>query len=439
MAHALSITDGTTTVNLSTTNAMLVQYTPVEAQPGEQYVSESVDLLLYAASKSALDTAVQTLKRLLTGIDRRREWGTGPAVYLNYTPDGSAATWRSEMVDYRFEYSEDALNSYVQAMLPATLILQRVPLWEGALTQIPLTNQSASNNTSGITVYNHDDSGTNHDCYVQIAAADVGGSLPAPVKIELTNNTGGSQNYKQIWLANNAFSDPANFPHILEGESFVAGSGTTGSNADSSGGSYGTVAVTGEAYQQWTLSSTLLTKARGYDFHLLARFRSVNGTVYIRPSVYEATGASTLWRGSETQVGVTSDAIIDLGTVPLPPGGYSTAYAAQRLNLAYRTVSTVTVQPDFLAWFPANTFRKLGLIGPQANGTQITDDQPEGRAYVVNSSAQTPAVVASGMPLMVWPNTLQRIYILHSLVNLSAAIDLTLSVKAWYRPRRASF
>ena len=40
MAHALSITDGTTTFSLSTTNTYLQQYVPVEPQPGEQYVSE---------------------------------------------------------------------------------------------------------------------------------------------------------------------------------------------------------------------------------------------------------------------------------------------------------------------------------------------------------------------------------------------------------------
>ena len=125
--------------------------------------------------------------------------------------------------------------------------------------------------------------------------------------------------------------------------------------------------------------------------------------------------------------------------MPLPPGGYSSAYAAQRLQLYYRAASSVTLQLDFLAFFPANTFRRLALMGPQIANSQITDDQPEGRAYVVNSSAETPAVATSGMPLLVWPNTLQRVYVLHSFVDLSADIAKTLSVKMWYRPRRASF
>ena len=438
MAHALSITDGTTTFSLSTTNAYLILYVPTEAQPGETSVTESVEIMFYAASASAMQTAIQNLQRLLEGIRRRQQWGVGPAVYFQFQPDGDATTWRSEMLDARLEYKEDTLSVFPQAKLPATLLLQRVPFWEGALTQIPLTNQSASNNTSGITIYNHDDSGTNHDNYVQIAAAAVGGSLPAPVKLELTNGTGSTQNWKQIWLANNAFSDPANFTHILEGETQVAG-GSTGSNADSSNSSYATITINTQDVHQWTLSAALLQDAQGYDFHMLARFRSVNGTVYIRPAIYDSGGSYALWTGDETQVTITSDAIVDLGVCPLPPGGYGTAYAAQRLYWALRSASSVVVQTDFIAFFPANTFRRLRMLSTTANGVKVTDDQPEGRAYSVASSVETPNIAVSGMPLTVWPNTLQRIYVLWSYFDLSASISTTMSVKAWYRPRRASF
>ena len=63
MAHALSITDGTITFSLSTTNAYLIFYVPTEAQPGEQSVTESVEIMFYAASASAMQTAIQSLQR----------------------------------------------------------------------------------------------------------------------------------------------------------------------------------------------------------------------------------------------------------------------------------------------------------------------------------------------------------------------------------------
>jgi len=438
MSHALSITDGTTTFSLSTTNSYLQQYVPVEPQPGEQYVSESVELTFYAASASAMQTAIQGLQRLLDGIRRRQQWGVGPVVYLNFQPDGDATTWRSEMVDARLEYGEDTLSVYPQAKLPATVLIQRVPYWEGALTQIPLTNASASNNTSGITIYNHDDSGTNHDCYVHIAAGDVGGSLPAPVKITLTNNTGSTVSYKNIYMACNAFCDPVNFAHVIEGESKASG-GSTGSNADSSNSGYATITINTTGSHQWDLPASFLQDTQGHDFHILARFRSVNGTVYLRPAIYEATGNYALWQGDESQAGLLTDTLMDLGTVPLPPGGYATSYAAQRLSVAMRSASSVVVETDFLAFFPANTFRKLRLLSTVANNAIMTDDQTEGRAYTTVSSADTPNIATAGMPLTVWPNMAQRIFVLWGLADLSAPIASTLSLKVWYRPRRASF
>ncbi len=136
MAHALSITDGTTTFSLSTTNSYLTLYVPTEAQPGEQSVTETVELMFYAASASAMQTAIQGLQRLLDGIRRRQQWGVGPVVYFQFQPDGDATTWRSEMLDARLEYKDDTLSVFPQAKMPASLLLQREPYWEGRERQV---------------------------------------------------------------------------------------------------------------------------------------------------------------------------------------------------------------------------------------------------------------------------------------------------------------
>ncbi len=74
-----------------------------------------------------------------------------------------------------------------------------------------------------------------------------------------------------------------------------------------------------------------------------------------------------------------------------------------------------------------------------ANGVKITDDQPELRGYSLNGSVETPNVAPQGRELLLYPNTLQRIYFLWSLGGLTAPVDQTFTVKAWYRPRRANF
>ena len=442
MAHVVSITDGTTTITFTAANGYQVEeYDPrtPEAENGDvESIAETLQIYITGSSGSQVQTRQAALERLLLRVRDRAKSGVGPRVFLQLQLDSDASTWRSELFAYALPPREQALRLWPNNVVSLELSILRAPWWEGALAQLPLTNGNGSNNTSGLTIYNHEDTGTGHDNWAQIAAADVGGSLPAPLKIELTNNTGGTVNYKQIWMACNAFGDAENFAHVLEGEAAVTG-GTTGSNADSSNGSYATITINTQDVHQWTLSAALLQDAQGYDFHMLARFRSVNGTVYIRPAIYDSGGSYALWTGDETQVTLTSDTIVDLGVCPLPPGGYGTAYAAQRLYWALRSASSVVVQTDFIAFFPANTFRRLRMLSTTANGVKVTDDQPEGRAYSVASSVETPNIAVSGMPLTVWPNTLQRIYVLWSYFDLSASISTTMSVKAWYRPRRASF
>lgn len=439
MAHALSISDGTTTFSLSTTNCVLVQYTPAEPQKGENTVTETIEVMFYAASVAAMRTAIDTLQKLLDAASRRQERGKGPVVYLLYQPDGDATAWRSRLIDWRFEYNENTLRAWGQAKLPASLIIERDAVREGDLTQIPLTNGNGTNNTTGLTVSLHN-AGTAYS-YAQIAGSAVTGSAPAPVQLELTNNTGGSVTYYEVLVANNAFSDPANFPHVLQAESaLVSGSGTVSSDATCSNGQYVGWSFTNSSAQQYTLSQTLLQDALGYDFHLLARFRSQTARVFVRPHIYDATGMFVLWSGDEVEIPQVAPSVFDLGVIPLPPGGYSTAYGAMRLWLAWRAEGSVgALDTDFFAFFPADTFRRLRVPVTVSSSGIIVDDGIEGRAYLRTGTAELPVVQPQGMPLLVWPGMTQRLYFTWSLFNWTAPITQTFSVKAWYRPRRYTF
>lgn len=445
MAHAMSITDGTTTFSLSTTNAWLQKYVPVEPTKDDTSVTETIDLTFYGASTSAMQTAIQTLGRLLDTMRRRRQLGVGPAVYLQWQPDGDATTWRSMLLDARIEYQEDTLNVYGQAKMPASISLERVPYWEGALTQLPLTNANGSNNTSGLTVWNHDDGGTGHDNYAAIAAADVTGTIPAPVKVELTNNTGSSVRYDMIYMACNAFGDPANFPHVQDVEGIATGGygSSTGNDAACSNGQYVSYTVAGDGgyhQQPFDLSASFMQYAGGYDYHIIARLNSYTAPLYCRPDLYDNGFLSPLRRGVEVGMTFPGSAVVDLGVLPMPPGGNGPTWNTQKLVLNWRSDSAQTVQLDFLAFFPAASFRRLYCaVTTLTNNGKITDDPIEDTAYMQMGSYYTPGVVRNGAPLMVWPNRVQRLYFLWSKWDFSAPIDQTFSVKAWYRPRRLSF
>lgn len=447
MAHVISLTDGTTTITFNAANGYQVEaYDPrvAETERGvmADTIAETLQIYITGASGSQVQSRHAALERLLQVANRRRVIGVGPRLYLQLQIDSDASSWRSEVLEARLEPVEDALRLWPNNVLSLQFFVLRLAYWEGALTQLPLTNANGTNNTSGLTVWNHDDSGAGHDSYVQVAAADVVGSIPAPVKLELTNATGSAQTYDTIWAATNAFCDPANFTHTLEAESIVGASpnyDSIGSNADSSNGQYIVKAVNGTLSQFFNLSATLLSKTMGQDFHLLARFRNW-GDMYVRPSIYDSAGTYKLRTGDEREIrGVTTNAIVDLGVMPFPPGGYATAYAAHQLNLYYRTTGAVSVQLDCFMLFPAVAFRRLSIVGSVANGAKITDDPIEDRAYITASGVDTPGVVRRSSPVQVWPNTLQRIYFAWGLQNTTSPIDQTFTVKAWYRPRRVSF
>ena len=445
MAHVISVTDGTTTITFNAASGYQVEeYDPrvAENERGVRAatIAETLQIYITGSSGAQVQTRLAALERLLLAVTNRALTGVGPRVYLQLQLDSDAQTWRTELVDARLEPVEQALRLWPNNVASFQFFILRESFWEGALTQLPLTNGNGTNNTSGLTIWNHDDSGAGHDNYVQIAAASVAGTIPAPVMVELTNSTGSAQTYETIWMATNAFCDPANLTHSLEAESIVVSGNydSIGSNADSSNGQYVVKSISGTYRQFFDLSAALLADTMGHDFHLLARFRNA-GTMYVRPSIWDASGAVQLRAGDETEFTITTNQLVDLGVLPFPPGGYGTAYGAQRLSLYYRPTGTISVQLDSFLLFPAIAFRRLTPIGSVANGAKITDDPIEDRAYLTASSVDTPAVVRRSSPVMVWPNTLQRIYFAWGISAHTAPIDQTFTVKAWYRPRRLSF
>ena len=453
MAHTVALTDGTTTITLTPANGYRVEkYTPKApestlsgAVPLSQVaqaalaatVAETVEVWPVSTTTALMQEKITALDRLLDAARRYQQTGIGVPVYWQFQPDGDSLNWRSELLDARLDAQEDILKLWPNAQVPMLLFILRRGFFETVTpVALPLTNTSATGATGGLTLYNHDDAGTYHDNYAQIAAADVTGALPSPVILEIVNNSGSTQQYQEIHIATNAFANPATLTHVIEAEDTVVSSyGTAGSDAACSGGGYATKTINGAGQMQFDLSATIMQKCAGNDFHILARFRNAF-TAYVRPSIYDAAATVQLRRGDEVEITVLAQAITDLGVLPIPPGGYSASWGAGRLVLDIRTASSQTVEVDCFILMPAISYRRLTCVKTIADNGKITDDPTANRAYATISTVEYPYVVRRGTPVQVWPNTLQRLYFAWSLADHSAPITQTLSVKAWHRPRR---
>ena len=259
--------------------------------------------------------------------------------------------------------------------------------------------------------------------------------------MRLTNNIGASRTFTKIYLALNAYSDPANFSHILEGESRASGGtvvsdATAYSNGQALNFTIGSGITPGTAAFVWTLPAATLQDAAGRPFRLLARFVGGSGTTTAYAEVRAANGTSVLWRGDTVAMPDLYGGLLDFGVVPLPPGGYSTAYGALTLALTFTGVALRYL--DFIQLTPMDAFTMIECVAPCANGETVVADSIENRQYIVSGSAELSYASASGGELLLHPGVINRLLVLQE--NLTGTnrgeIGETFTVIVRYRPRR---
>jgi len=441
MPHAYSITDGTTTISLTGSGSWLENYGLKTPQPDDATVTDTVDIIVNAASGALVQTQTRAIEALLTTANRRKKSGTGPRVFVQAQLISDVAVWRSEIVNGYLELADDALAAWANNQVRATLYLERVPWWEGPETELQLSANGQAAATGGRTVINNGAAN-----WLQIASAQVEGVAPAPVRVQLANASGAAVTWNRIHLATNAFCDPATFAYTLQAESRVAG-GTTAANANASGGNE--LRLTGYVSGQtvdWTLSAALLQDAAGRWVRLLLALMLRSATdaqaETVQAQIVDSSGAFVLWSGPEVALPgpAAYRPFIDLGALPLPPGGYDTSWGALRLRLTFRLASgTATTYLDYIQLTPTDSYRVLDMRPASiANGALIVDNGYDDVAYVETGGARAPYVVPRGEPLLVWPGQLQRIYVLADQISSYPNITDTFTVRIWYRPRRLS-
>lgn len=447
MAHLLQVTDGTTTINLTTSGWTLKRYDMAVGDPNEDSkpITDTIELQASGASTTAMQTTLETLEQMLLKVRLRRKTNRGPRIYLQIQPISDATLWQSEILAWSLPPSQGALAYWINAKMEVRLIVERRPYWESAtLTELNIKSQNnATAGTGGRPVHNRKDGiGGN---YVEIASSQIDGSLPAPVKVQLTNTSGSFQNYRNIHLATNSQSDPVNFTHFIDCETLASGSaGSSVTSGSANAGGYATVTFTGAATLKWTLSSTLLAKSAGRSFRLLARFvgYSTAAPIYAEPRIMDDGGLADIPPiGDKVTLPVLAAspyALVDLGSLFLPPGGYNTIWAPQLLALKLYSSISQTVAIDYIQLTPTESYRKLVQTGQQiANNDSIVDDGIERQTYALEGGLASPFYAPQGEPLMIFPGQTNRIYILHD-TGMSSPLTNTFSVRLWYRPRRNS-
>ena len=433
-AHILNLVQASTTVTLTTSGGMLVQYTPTTTIDG-QPVTEAIDLVISGSSVANARAKLRDIQRMLTAAEQRNWAQTGPKVYLTYQPIGDTVAWRSEIQGGVVVLDEEATLTLGQAIFPVTLLITRQPFWEGARTQIALTNPNGTNDLTGLAI---DNGATN---YVGIAASVILGDLPTPLEVQLRNTTGNDRSYYGFHLSNNTFAPTIAIQ--VEGEdneSSIAGTAVAGA----SGGEVAVVTGANPASIEFDIPAATVIGYGGRWARVLALCPSVmpggTGPIYGWAQLYDYYGLVTLYRTPMTLLR-TDDYMQDFGAIPLPPGGSNAAGWEQLvLKLWFQGVSTsLAVAVDYIALAPAEArwyryFVQRGMA--VADDDWLIDDGIEGAQYLIENSANHPIYATVTPPVHVQPAAAQRLYIWQE--GSSVLATWSMEVKAYYRPRIAT-
>lgn len=445
MPHVLNITDEATSTSLTTNGVMLGHYVPKEPaeKKGGGYheyddVTDTIEVTFTGPATTNVQAKVNEINRWLVAARRRAQEGVGNRVFLQFRPINDPATWRSELLGGVVRLDDKAMTVYGQAKVQAQIIVTRRPWWEAALTELAIASKaSASPATGGKSIHNHNDASQGN--YIEIADTQVTGDLPAPVKLQLTNTTGSSQDYRNFYLGTETRVGLQFLANTVEGETVVSGGSTVGSQPTASNDAYRTFTFSGTTEVQWNLASSVLQRTAGRRYRVLCRFMSYSSTpaIFVQAVLRDAFGLLLL-DGDKREFLLPSSVqqLHDLGTLRLPPGGYSSLWAAMRLGLRMRAASSVTVAVDFFQLFAVESFQHIVQRGMQVlNGDSIVFDNIEQEYYLVEAGERHPIYTVKDDPLLIFPNQIQRIYLLHD-EGSSLAIGNTFTVRAWYRPRR---
>jgi hypothetical protein len=428
MTHSVEIYSADTaigTIGLSSSGVMLekyVQNTPeidsrtfdpgAQADGGEVYettyrnVTESVQVMLIGATTTAIRDKLRSIETALGQAHRRSRGVAVSPIYLRVQMSTDAAKWQSEILAGRAILNEDSWQQLPVLSVKVTIILTRRFYWEASsLTYLSISNSSGSDTGSGITISNRNDaSGEN---WVDVDGADVVGTLPVGTQIEFKNNTGSNAAYRNIYISCNQFSTPASFNPVVEAENSEAGYGTVDSTdaTNKHGGASLKKTLGGSTYEtlgRWALSPTVLGRANGNHFMLLAVFNAypASGSYgYVSIGYPHPTPSWWFWTTSEVDIyqGAISQ-IIELGTVQLPPGLVNKGSGVAELSMGFfaRGANGQTVDLDFIAMMPLDGYRRLKpLTGSlQTDGTQIIDTSIDREVYVADAYVNRLAGIA---------------------------------------------
>ena len=434
MANALSLTDGTTTISLSSDGCLLSFYVPagpkLNATGVAGPVSETIEFVILP-NGDTVQAKLNSIERLLAQA-LVRQGRRDDRVYLVLQATGDAVAWRGEVLAYQLLLDNDFAAGLVGEVLPVRLVVTR-DVWE-TLAEVdagtvhltngdvagapavgdwigpagPVTYSAAFGITEGDNAYNAGEWTT------------IEGVLPTPAHLRLTNEDGASVTVKRVFVANDVYARFDGLQHMIQ-------SGDTKSWTGSST----------HATARWTLALPAAQIAKlvsGGGVRLLAVMTSISAGVYLRAQLQQVSTGPTVtaaWTGPEALT-ASGRLVYDLGYVQMPPG--VTTFADWYLVITVYAGATGSGVLDFVQFCPGSELVTLEGPGIAWADDAVIDWWGDERYAVIDDFHASLGAVGR---LLLYPERANRLMVLvESATGVDATALMALQVK--YRPRRAT-
>lgn len=450
----LRVSDDTTTITLDdpllvTPIYRIVNYTPVTpsirsvtiANQGDgsrisdvQYedVSETVSIVLNETSMAAAQAVVNAINLL---FERAR---AGVAVVAQYAPDDDVL-WTSPIKYGRASLGEDTHSPWAlpKGHIEIAIEWTRGYAWEGGETLATVTSAAGSGVTAAIT--NRDDGTASQGHWLTVASSQIGGDLPAKVRLELRNTYASGTG--TFYVGRSAYAATNGQRLVLEGEN-AAGSGSNQSDSTASNGSVrrsGVMPSTLQPWLTWTLSSALLAALAGRTYKILARLvGSIPAGTWVSVQVL-VEGVTPIAVTPPIRL-ATGRALQEIAAVPLPPISVRAAARPLTLQLMHRNESGAgTIDLDCLYLLPTESYRILRNRGFAVAQNAYVGDEGDivySRGYSPDASARMTNYVGDGPPITLTPGVTNTLYILAENATGGMERDRSTSVQVYVTPRR---
>lgn len=404
----LQISDGVNTVTLSGDGVAIKSCTYFPTPPernGDSYndVTETFNVIL-EGTPAAIITTVNTIEMLLDQAATSARRNPDKRLIASYNVTGIAETHKSEILEGRVPWDPNPLYRRLQGATTAVqiaIIWRRRYYWE--LADVALSTNTITNGTGGNS----------------FAWSGIAGTLPAPLRLTLTNASGVSLPSRRFYILNDADNTMGTTAFLTP---------ATPTQSWGAGVDHNTLT--------WPIVVPQATAAlmTGERYRILAGFTSLPDGVYVRASVYAYVSGLYLLLQRGGDVLSTGKKLLDLGSLNLSPAGNIGTPSSFAIVV---TVYAPLAGSATLAWLqvspaePALTLYQNGFSLP--NGSTIVHDDMDDYAYML-ATQRHPLIDAEG-ELLLYPGRTNRLRILFD-EDGAFVPSRQLQVSGTYRPRK---